>query len=781
MECYHCGEECASEAIKSSDKVFCCNGCKVVFEILSANNFDDYYQIDERPGIKINEKSKYYFDFLRLPEFQEKLTLYSDEKILKTEFYIPQIHCNSCIWLLENLPKLNNSFIEVQVNFSSKKVQIAVEKGFTLEKIATFLSKLGYSPDFSSQTEAKKKTNKTLIYKVGVAGFCFGNIMLLTFPEYLGLKDGYDQFRELFLWISFGLSIPVTFYSGSFYLKNAIHGIKNKVFNMELPIAIGLLVLFLRSSFELFQYTGQAYFDSLAGLIFFLLIGKWFQDHTFSNLSFQRDYKSFFPIALQKVEQNQIVITPIEDLEIGDIVEIRNDELVPADALLISGEASLDYSFVTGETKTNHIEAGKKIFAGGKQKGSTIQIQLIKKTNNSYLTGLWNSIHYSKKSKENRLKKVSRLLSKYFTVSILVISLLTAVFWYFYNPELILKSVTTVLIIACPCALALSIPFTYGNALKFLSKKKVYFRKSEVIDELAEITDIVFDKTGTLTNENEVQVLLRDELNDETITAIKAGTSNSTHPISQAIFSALSSTNLPAVSSFNEITGKGIEFTVENKHYKLGSHSFIEPNNTENPNDVFVSCDSIVVARFSIEQNYRPELKSVLNQLANNYTIHVLSGDNDSQKSVLKDSFNIENAYFNQSPQDKLKYIQRLQSEGKQVLMLGDGLNDAGALKESDLGIAISNRLHSFTPASDVILDASAFHLLPKIIDYSIYCKRIVTISFIISLLYNVIGLSIAVQGIFAPVLAAILMPLSSISVVLFTTFSIAIVSKNKL
>ncbi len=773
MNCFHCGEDCNGVEIALEEKKFCCTGCKTVYQLLSENNLDNYYQLNAQPGLRMTDTNQSsYFDFLELPEFQNKYIQFQNDDLVKITFYIPQIHCNSCIWLLESLPVLEPRILQSEVNFSSKQVHFSIQKQFSIRDLAILLNNLGYRPDFNQKKEEKPKLAKSLVIKIGVAGFCFGNIMLFAFPEYLGLEEDFDNFKDLFLWLSFFLSIPVTFYSGWDYLKNAYVGIKNKVLNMDFPIALGLLTLFIRSTFELYYYTGQAYFDSLAGLIFFLLIGKWFQDRTFFNLTFDRDYKSFFPIAVQKIKGDKSVIIKIEELEVGDILEIRSNELIPADAIILEGKAQLDYSFVTGESKIEEKGKAEKIFAGGKLKGAPIKIQLIRKTDSSYLTGLWNSNNYSSAVKESTLVKISNQISKYFTAFIILLSLATAVYWLVIDSALLWTSVTAVLIVACPCALALSVPFTYGNALRLLSKKGIFFRKLDVIDELTTITDIVLDKTGTLTYDNKIEVKCNQHITKEEIEAISSGTSNSLHPLSQAISKALIGVKHSDVEAFEEFAGKGISFVYKHQKYKIGSQHFTETLEVEKSKNakVFVTKNGVSLCNFDVVQKYRENVEQVIASLSKKHTLHLLTGDNDAEKDFVETTLNIKHTRFNQSPRDKLNYIQELQEKGKKVLMIGDGINDSGALLASDVAFAVSNQSYAFTPASDAILDAVSFGKLPKFIAFAAYCKKVVVASFLISFLYNAIGLTIAVQGIFAPVLAAILMPLSSISVVLFTT-----------
>lgn len=784
MNCYHCGDPCDNEQIEHNEKFFCCNGCKTVFEILHENGMDKFYTISETaPGVKRRSSAEtVYFDFLDLEEYQKKYILFQDDNLSKVQFYLPQIHCNSCIWLLENINKLNPEIMNSEVNFSTKTIHITVKKGYDLKKLAFFLDSLGYPPEFTSQNKKKIKQNKTLVYKIGVAGFCFGNIMLFSFPEYLGLSEDAADFRKLFLYLSFFLTLPALFYSGFDYLKYAYYGLKNKVFNMELPIAIGLIALFLRSSYELIDFNSQAYFDSLSGLIFFLLIGKWYQDKTFSNLRFNTDKRSYFPMAVQVVNQGSIEIYKTEDLKVGLELLIRNYELIPTDATLLDGDVQIDYSFVTGESEPVTVRAGQIVYAGGRLLGEPAKMMVAKNVNDGYLTGLWNAKSRGDKDFENQLTKISNNISRYFTIFLIILSALTALYWYFSNAELLWRSVVSVLIVACPCALALSIPFTYGNALTAFGQRGLFFRKSEVIDQITQVTDIVFDKTGTLTTGQEAVITSNVVFTTQEKEDIVGGCSNSIHPLSQAICGFLDKYKASDIRDFSELEGQGLSFNTLSDSYQIGSAELVgtaQPNYADITSYIFVKKNGVVLGYFQVKHAFRKNLESLIDNLSKKYKVHLLSGDNDRSADFIKEHIGISSLHFNQTPDQKREFVERLQTEGKKVLMLGDGINDGKALEESYFGVAVVNSSQGFKPSCDAILEGDSLTHLEEFLKFATYCKRVVVTSFIISFLYNVIGLTIAVQGIFAPVVAALLMPISSVSVVLFATTAIHIYNKK--
>jgi len=529
-----------------------------------------------------------------------------------------------------------------------------------------------------------------------------------------------------------------------------------------------MITLFLRSSYEVLSQTGAGYFDSLSGLVFFLLLGKWFQQKTYQSLSFERDYKSYFPVAVFKSDGS---LVKLEELSIGDCVVLRNNELIPADAVLLSEESQIDYSFVTGESDLIMKNKGDKIYAGGRHIGKKIQVSIEKNVNNSYLTQLWNQDVFKNKANTTKLYTLSNQVSKYFTALVLFITLMTALYWWQVQPSIMWNAITAVLIVACPCALALSVPFALGNTMRIMGKRGLYLKNAETIEELSRITAVIFDKTGTLTysgpqNINYVGTMLTNIEKS----AIKSLAGNSFHPLSFAVRDFLKELPETHLSSFKESTGKGIEGSIRDLDIKLGSATFLGIKEEQNNkiSQVHVSINGIHKGCFQMEQHYRNGLSEVISSIKQQYSTHIISGDNDAQQTYLRDKIGVNNLKFNQSPLNKLNYIESLQTQNEYVLMFGDGLNDSGALKQGNVGVSISDNIHMFSPACDAILDANYFSNIPSFLNISKMSIRIVKISFLISFFYNFIGIVFAVSGQLSPIIAAILMPLSSLTVVLF-------------
>ena len=776
--CFHCGLPIEKEQITFDDKVFCCNGCKSVYEILNLHNLENFYELNKKSGIRPDNNTQ-QFDYLDTPEIFEKVTDFSEGNYTIATFKIPVIHCSSCIWLLESLHTLNPNIKFSQVNFTRKTLQISFDHNhLKLSELAKFLTNLGYKPVINLETADKKfeKLDKSLLVKLAIAGFAFGNGMFFSYPEYaeqfLGTSDFWmEKYKHLFRFIMFLLATPVVFYSASDYFKSAVYGLKNKIVNIDVPIVLGILVLYGRSIYEAITDYGPGYFDTLCGLLFFMLLGKVFQKRTYSALSYDRDYKSFYPIAVTKVDfegkQNNILLS---DLKVGDRIMVRNEEIIPVDAILINGDGNIDNSFITGESAPLTKKPGDKIFAGGKQVGSVLELEVIKDVNQSYLTQLWNKEAFKKH--ENGLDTLTNKISKHFTIIILGITVLASIYWFRIDYEKMWQVISAILIVACPCALALSAPFTFGHMMRILGRNKFYVKDTLTIEKLSRTSTIVFDKTGTITHSKKSNITFEgNNLADFDLKNIKTLLKNSNHPLSKSLYEFLDVTDeyLP-VENFVNIPGKGYSATIRNKLYKIGSASFNGQQSKNFETAVYISRNDEFLGKFIFKNEYRNGLNILFERLKD-YKAHILSGDNASERNILEEIIpHYAGMAFNQNPESKLNYIKTLQDEGEKVLMLGDGLNDAGALKQSNVGIAIADDTNSFTPSSDVIMNGEKVPELDKYLNLSKDAMTIVKITFVISLLYNVIGLSIAVLGHMSPLVAAILMPISSISVVAFTS-----------
>ncbi len=782
VNCYHCGEICEEE-INHDDKVFCCHGCFTVYDILKENGLDQYYSLNDSPGIRKTISTDKY-NYLENQEIAEQILDFQNDTIAKVTLKLPAIHCSSCIWLLENLVRIRPGIKQSTVNFVKKEATVLFDKNeLTLKDLVNFLVSLGYEPDIKLKdqgTSVTKGKSRSLVIKLAVAGFCFGNSMLISLPHYLDTNFLLDaSFKSYFGYINLLMGTVVLLYSSSDYFKTAWLGLKRKYLGIDVPISLGIITLYLRTLIDVFQ-GGAGYADSLTGLIFFLLIGKWYQNKTYQALSFDRDYRSFFPIAVNRINtDNSRSYVQLKDLKKGDKLVIRNEEVIPVDATLIDGDSNVDYSFVTGESDPEKKTAGDKLYAGGRHLGSPVKIEAMSEVSNSYLTSLWNQSN-SKTNDQSRLKLVVDKVSAYFTIIVLVIAGFTAIYWAFNDPVNIWNTVTSVLIVACPCALALAVPFTYGHTLRIFGRHGIYLKNANVIERLAKIQRIIFDKTGTLTRTKSNQLIWHGEqLGDSEKSMLFSICWASMHPLSRMICDRYPKMEPVDLEFFDEQKGAGITGEYRGSIVKVGSssHVGIGAEDTDETRAYF-SVNGSCLGYFEVTAAYRPGILSSLKSLFHNYKLSLLSGDNDKEASKLNPYF--EDLKFRQKPADKLNYIREANDNGH-TAMIGDGLNDAGALREADVGISVVEDLHQFSPACDVIMEGGKLPRLSEYLRFSKLAMFVVYGAFTISFLYNIVGLSFAVAGYLTPLVSAILMPISSVSVVGFVTIAINLIARKKL
>jgi Cu+-exporting ATPase len=781
--CYHCGANCV-ETIQVEDKCFCCDGCKMVFKLLEENGLCQYYDLTDMPGLTakghfVSEK----YNYLDNEAIKEQLIQFKMGDQAHVVFYLPQIHCVSCVWLLENLHKINAGIIQSQIHFEKKEIKIVFNPSLiSLKQVVQLLAFVGYEPMIhlgGNDWLKKKKVNKKQLYKIGIAGFCFSNIMMLSFPEYLSndvLELG--SLRHFFIYINLVLSLPVLLYSASDFFISAYTGLRQKWLNIDAPIALAITVTFSRSVYEILSQTGAGYLDSMSGIVFFMLIGRWFQDKSYDSFAFDRDYHSFFPLGVTVLEEYKEINKPLSDLVKGEIVLLRSDEMIPADSILLTEGALIDYSFVTGENAPIAVSIGQIVYAGGIQKGRSIQLEVIKPVGQSYITELWNSPVL--KAEKNTEKSFVHPWSQYFTIILFAIALTSGIYWSIYDTHKILPAVTAVLIVACPCSLLLTVSFTYGNVLRWLGRGKLYCKNASVIEAMHTIDSIVFDKTGTLTNHDDTHLeYLGTDLTKKEMVAVKSVTRESLHPLSKMVtqFLLLQVADIIDFQKIENFIGKGTKAHCDDLEILIGSVSFLKSNGIiiegsveENIEGslVCLAIDGMYKGSFKINHSYRNGIEPMMKALqARGYQLHLLSGDHPTEKKHLQQILgtNIP-MLFEQSPADKLSYIETLQKQGHRVMMIGDGLNDAGALQKSNVGIAVTDQTHLFTPASDAILEGGQIHFLNDLMAYAKKAKLIIIIIFILSILYNIIGMYYATSARLSPMVAAILMPISSISIV---------------
>lgn len=763
--CYHCGDDVVKE-YKEDGHTFCCNGCLTVYGIINNAGLQAYYSENNKPGI--NNSKNIYLDYLSAPEIEESILTYKDDGRSVVKFVLPSIHCASCVWLLERLNLLSKGILSSQVNFLSKKITIHFSHSeISLKEVGELLLSIGYEPklDFSK----KKKRINHLVIRIGVMGFCFGNIMLLSFPEYFGsvVETNWSSFFSL---INIALSIPVVTYGAQPFYKGVWSALKAKKVSVDVLIVIGVLALFGRSLYEILFLEQGGYLDSLSGLIFFLLIGKWFQAKVFSELSFEKENSTYLPLAVLKETESEFVITPLKDLNKGDVIRLRNGEVVPFKCVLKSIKGTVDNSFITGEELPVQIKSGDVLFCGAQVQGEYIEA-VVSDVSTMNLSELWRENAQDVEQKQE--VTVNTNLITGFTFSVLTTAIITFIYWSNHSLEKAFLAATSVLIIACPCALALSAPTVYGLILRMLGRKGLFLKSATIIKKLGSIQTLVFDKTGTVTGKEVEMKWNGESLSDSDQAVIASIVKNSSHPLAGEILKQVK--GKAEIDNYQEVIGEGVVANSFNSEFKIGTADFVGVAGSEGAMSVYVSKNNALLGRYSMRLSIRENLDSLFEQLNQEFKSYLLSGDPNLNKADYNQLFTESGAIISgASPEEKKSFITNLNSKTN-VMMLGDGINDSLAFNEASVGIAVVEETGSFFPSCDGIVKADGLSGIKEFIQFSKFGKIVLGSCFLFSFTYNVIGVYYAVTLNLSPLFAAILMPLSSISVVVLAYLMLTI------
>lgn len=772
--CYHCGETCAT-LIRYDDHYFCCSGCRAVYEILAKNNLCTYYSLSEKPGnTQQRAHLNTYYDFLDQPHVVEQMVHFREGAQFHVRLSIPNMHCSSCIWLLENLHKLEPGVISSRVTFLDREIQIVFNSHkVSLKGVVLLLRKVGYEPSFSLDDLNKRegrRVNRKQLYKIGIAGFCFGNTMMLSLPDYFSggnfLNDAY--FSRWFNYLSLGLSLPVFFYCASEFFSSSWQQLKLRKLNIDIPIAFAILVTFAVSLWLILVENRMGFLDSMSGIVFFMLVGRFFQNRSYHYLSFQKSFSSYLPIAVNRIRNGVEHNIPLIDLSVGDEIVLRQQEIVATDGVLLNEEAWFDYSFVTGESAWVHKRQHEVIYAGAIQKSAHALLKVLRKPSQSYITQLWNS-RINDKYADNTVLTTERI-NVWFSAAVLLLGTLACMYWISRGDYSIgLRALVTVWIVACPCALLLCTTFTYGNMLSILAHNGLYIKNAAVMEKMRLVSALVFDKTGTLTHSSESQTdFVGRGLTEEERAAVYSLAQLSIHPLSKAVAVWIGTYKSLPVSDYVAADGKGLEGKVGGLLLRLGSAFWVGARTPVKSRytRVYLQVNGEIAGYFEVRNRYRSGIFEQLRALREQYGLHMISGDNDAEAPTLEPVFGADRLRFNQLPEHKTAYIRNLQTKGHAVMMIGDGLNDAQAFSQSDAGVAVIENENNFLPACDVILLSNRLALFPDLMGYIRRSRAILVITFSVSLIYNVVGLSFAMRGDLTPVVAAILMPISTVSVV---------------
>ena len=778
IKCDHCQQSyeqdiMIEEKIGDKDHYFCCNGCQGVYHLLSNDGMESFYDKlgknkIEKPIALSEDSSKFDMD-----SFKQRYIRSTDDGFSKVDLIIEGIHCAACVWLNEKILDETQGVVEANINFTNNKAKIIWDESIIpLSEIIDKIRSIGYNayPYEKSQSDIQAtKQNRDYFLKMSIAIFASMNIMMIGVAKYSGFFTGMsDSMLEMVHVAEFIFSTPVLFYSGQIFFKGAYYGLKNKIINMDFLVISGATLTYLYSLYVLLGGQGQSYFDSVAMIITFVLVGKYLEViGKKSALDTMDKIKAYIPLEATVIRDNVKEIIPLDAIVVGDIIEVKNGEKASVDGEMISGNSSFDESSISGESFPVKKEIGDTIYSGTINIDNVVRYKAVKNYANSTLNTILELLEDALNSKP-KIEQTTNEISKYFSISILAIAIMTFFAWFFYfaDFEKALIVSISVIVIACPCALALATPIASLVGISWLSKEGLLFKEAKFIETFSDVDCVVFDKTGTLTNGIlEVFDVNMDAVNSENINILYSLIDASNHPVSKGIKKYLQNTydslsNIE-LDNIKQIPGLGLEAS-----YK-GQKIYGGKDDNESSTSFVFTINNQKLATFLLKDTIKEDAKSTIEYLQkNNIEVIMCSGDNEKVVKDVAVQLGISSYHASMKPQDKSEFIAHLKEKNKTVIMLGDGVNDSIALAKADIAIAMGNSADVTLSVSDVVILNNKLEGLVKSFKIS---KR--TFSFIkqnlkISLIYNLITIPIAVFGFVIPFVAALSMSLSSLLVV---------------
>lgn len=751
---------------------FCCAGCATVFTALVTSGLGDYYRCEVTPGVSQRaavEREAARFAALDDAGVAARYLERQDGALARAVFTVPSMHCASCLWLLERLWRVEPGIVRSDVDLLRRTVRVTFRPtSVSLRRVAETLASIGYEPmlDMEPQSGRLSPARRRVYLQLGLAGFAFGNIMLFSVPRYVngGPLDG--GFQRLFDGLNVLFATPVLLFSAADYFRNAWQAVRHRTLSLDVPVALGLAVLYARSIADIAAGRTEGFLDSFTGLVFFLLIGRLFQQKAFDAIAFDRTFRSFFPLSVRReVPGGTSAMIPLEQVRVGDRLVVRPGEIVPADAVLVDPAGAIDYAFLTGEQTPVAAAAGDLVRAGGRAAGRAIRADVVRDVSHSQLAGLWNNPVFAD-AKRDELADLSARFGAWFTVIAVAVAAAGAFAWW-PDARMAVQVATAVLIIACPCAFTLAAPIALGTAMGVLGRAGLFVKSPAVVLALSRVDTVIFDKTGTLTAPAAGGALTVVGLGAAEVRLARRLAAESIHPVSRAL--AASGPVAGVVDDVGEVAGEGIRGRVDGRRVAIGRPAFIAmETGTAIPADetrTGVAIDGRLRGWLALTAPVRSGVDTAARALARTADTWLASGDHETDAPRWRPLFGAR-MRFRQTPGDKLAMVAARQQAGARVLMVGDGLNDAGALAAADVGLAVSDETACVVPACDGVLAGAELGRLPAYLTYARRARHVIVLCLWVSILYNAIGLSLALAGLLTPLVTAIFMPVSSLTII---------------
>jgi len=787
VKCTHCQLEFDESIMiteeETPDVYFCCNGCQGVYHLLKDDGLDSFYEkmgnSKIAPPLAIDNDSS-SFD---MESFRQRYIKTTPDGFSSVDLVMEGIHCAACIWLNEKVLAQTDGIVEASINFTNNKAKIVWDEDtIKLSEIIEKIRSIGYNayPYDRTQEDIKVSKNKRDYFmRMAIAIFASMNIMMIDVAKYAGFFSGMkDETLHLVHIAEFIFATPVLFYSGWIFFRGAYYGLKNRIVNMDFLVSSGATLTYIYSLYVLFGGKGHSYFDSVAMIITFVLVGKYLEVIGKKNAVDTMDkIRSQVPLEATIVKDGVKKVVPIDTIEVGDIVEVKTGEKATVDGILIGSTATFDESSLSGESLPVEKKAGDTIYSGTINTGQVIRYSATKNYANSTLNNIVTLLEDALASKP-KIEDTTNEVSKYFSITILFLSLLTFVGWYWYGRdfEQALIVAISVIVIACPCALALATPIASLVGISWAAQRGLLFKEAKFIETFAKADMVVLDKTGTIT-EGKLSVKdVKGEISTKHLPILYALSSSSTHPVSLAVKNYLEEKfkdiEIVELEEIEQIDGKGLKANYNGSIVLGGNSKLLEEQNIEMELDsdytVYnFALDGKRVISFELEDSIKEGAKELISYLKSiDVEVVMATGDHERVASRVAKEVGIEKFKSSLSPIEKADYIKSLKEQGRVVVMIGDGINDALALSKADIAIAMGSGADVALAVSDVVILNSSLKAIEDSFMISRRTFKFIKQNLAISLVYNVITIPVAMAGYVIPLVAALSMSLSSLLVV---------------
>jgi len=779
--CAHCGLSVPASLRRPGDEAsFCCGGCATAYAIIHDAGLARYYDLPDHRLAAVAPSGR-SFDEFDHPAFQARYVRSRPDGTVDTELYLDGVHCASCVWLVERVPLLVPGVIRAELEVGRALARIAWNPADTsLSAIARFLDTLGYRPHpFRAQRveEMRRLEDRTALLRIGVAGALAGNVMMLAVALYSGWFAGMEPaFVRYFRWLSLLLTGPVLLWPGRVFFQGAFASFRTRRLHMDLPIAIALGAGFARGVANTITDTGPIYFDGVATLVFLLLVGRFLQQRAQRAAT---DATSLLhgltPSVARLIDGDAIREVPAEALLPGVTVEVRAGETFPADGTVTEGASQVDLSLLTGESRPVRAEPGTKAWAGTVNLAAALRMEVTQAGEESRVGRLVREVAAGA-GRRARIVLLADRVAGWFVATVLLLAAGTWWYWHGVSPDAALDNAIALLIVTCPCALALATPLAVTVAIGRAARQGILIRGGDALEALARPGTLYLDKTGTVT---EGKFRLTSWAGDDAIKPLVAALErHSSHPVATGFLAAWPDLSAPLATGVRQTLGAGIEGHVAGRDVIVGSPTFVHAHAAGAPpaaatvpadTPVWVAVDGMVVAMATFGDPLRADAPAVVDRLRQRgWAVRMLSGDaSDVVESVAARLGIATGAWRGEvTPEGKLQEVERA-SAGGPVVMVGDGVNDAAAMARATVGVAVRGGAEASLAVADVYLSRPGLHALDRLMGGAERTLRVIRRNMGLSIAYNIVGAGLAMTGWINPLMAAFLMPASSITVVL--------------